>query len=88
MVHQKGGLVVRHANRFGAGEPGIQVGDLQHIAALERRGKGHLHLPAPLRTCLPLLVYGNAFGQPARHTLVGELERDHVRQLVPERRLP
>ena len=43
---------------------------------------------APLRPRDLLFVLRDAFGQPARHALVGHLQRDDVRQLVPQRRLP
>ena len=35
-----------------------------------------------------LLVDRDAFGQPARHALIRHLQRDDVRQLVPQRRFP
>ena len=35
-----------------------------------------------------LLPHRDAFGQPARHALVRQLQRDHVRELVPQRRAP
>ena len=35
-----------------------------------------------------LLVHRDAFGEPARHALVRHLQRDDVRELVPQRRFP
>ena len=51
-------------------------------------GELDVHLAAPLGARLLLLVDRDAFGQPARQPLVRHLQRDDVRQLVPERRFP
>ena len=43
---------------------------------------------APTRPRNLLFVHRDAFSEPPRHPLVRHLERDHVRQLVPQRRFP
>ena len=82
-------LEVGERNRAAVGERGVQIlaasasrlrlsiaGEL-HVLPRAHSGRAHL-----------LLVDRDAFGQPARHPLIRHLQRDHVRQLVPERRLP
>src|SRR5207249_7498731 len=61
---------------------------LQRLAALEHRGEGDIHLASPLGSSPLLLVHRRAFGEPPRQALIRHLQRDDVRQLVPERRFP
>ena len=51
-------------------------------------GKLERQLPAPRRLPPIFLVHRDAFGQPSRHAVLGQLQRVHVRQFVPQRGLP
>ena len=69
-------------------KPAFRSLSLQRLLSLQRHRERHFHLAAPLRARLAFLVDRDPFGQPARHPLIRHLQRDDVRQLVPQRRLP
>ena len=88
MVDEEGRLVVRQRDGVGLGEAGVEIAKLQHFSLVHRLGERDFHVAAPLGPLLPFLVDGNPFGQPARDPLLRHLQRDDVRELVPERGLP
>ena len=51
-------------------------------------GEEHLGLATPALACAGLLEHRNALAQPARQSVARHLQRDHVRQFVPQRRRP
>ena len=81
-------LEVRERNRLGVRERGVQVAELQRLAAVQHPRKPDVHAASPLGTLERFFVHRDAFGQPAGDSLVGHLDRDDVRQLVPQRRFP
>ena len=65
--------------------------DLQrHAGALRtaRAGRPARNATHPFRTRARFFVFRDAFAEPARQSVVRHLERDDVRQFVPERRGP
>ena len=85
---QQRGLVVGQRDGLRIGEARVEIAELEDLAALQPGGEGHFHLAPPFLPCPRLLVAGDALGEPAWHTLAGHLQRNHVRQLVPERSAP
>ena len=83
VINEQRRFVVRERDGVGTREPRVEVCQLQRLASLEREREGNLHLASPIRTRLGLLVLGDPFGQPSRDPLIGHLERDDVRHLVP-----
>ena len=88
VLDQQGGLVVRKRDRLRTRKRGVEIAQLQRLAAVQHAGEGDVHLATPLGARLFLLVDGDAFGEPARDPLVRHLQRDDVRELVPHRRFP
>jgi hypothetical protein len=88
LVDEQRRLEVRERDRLRVRERLVQIVQLQRLAAIEALSELDVHFTAPFGPCALLLVDRDAFGEPAWHALVRHLDRDHVRQLVPERRLP
>ena len=88
MLDEQRRLVVRERDFLRVGERGVEVAQLQRLAVVEDLGELHVHLARPLRTGALFLEHRDAFGQPPRHALIRHLDRDDVRELVPERRFP
>ena len=62
----------------------VDVANLGDLAVLERPRKRNLCFASPFGTCAPLLKLRDAFGHPAWHPVVGHLQADDMRHLVPE----
>ena len=88
MLDDQRALVVRERYRLRILERGVQILQLQRLAAIEQAGEHQIHVAAPLGPRALLLVLRDAFGEPPRHALVRHLQRDHVPELVPQRRFP
>ena len=74
---------------LGAGEGAVEVGEprrhpVRPGASTNASSASRAHSGRDA----PLLVDRHALGQPARHALLRELQREDVGQLVPQRRLP
>ena len=88
VLDQQRRLVVRERDRARVLEAGVQIAQLEDLAGVDRARKRQLHLAAPFRPRPLLLEHRDAFGEPARDALIRQLQRDHVRDLVPQRRAP
>ena len=82
------GFVIGERDLFGIGEGCVQLAQRHDVALAVRGGERQLAFPSPVGSAELFFVHRDAFGEPPRHALPGELQRDHVAELVPERRLP
>ena len=81
-------LEVGERNRARILERRVQILQLERLAVFEHQRELHVHLAPPLGARALFLVHGDALGEPPRHALLRHLQRDDVRELVPERGLP
>ena len=88
VIDNLGRLVVGQHDQLGILEALVQVPELQRLALLERLREGHGGLTSPVGPGLRLLPHRDAFREPPRDAVVRHLQRDDVRQLVPQRFLP
>ena len=76
-------------NGRGVRDRRVHLADRQRrILPLDRLREVHFLVATPLRPRPLLLVNRDAFGQPPRDPLFRQLQRHHVRQLVPQGRSP
>ena len=69
-------------------KPEFRSASCSDLALAVQARERQLRVARPRRVGEPLLVDRDAFGDPPRHALVRQLQREHVGQLVPHRRLP
>ena len=65
-----------------------QLAHRREFFAENHRAISRVHVLSPTRTLLPFLEDADALTKPARHLVLRERERDDVRELMPQHRLP
>ena len=88
VLHHQRRLVIRQADRAAVGERGVQRRQRDRLAGGVGAQEIDLALAAPAGVGAALLEHRGAFGEPARHALVRQLQGDDVGELVPQRRRP
>jgi len=88
VIDQQRRLEVCERDRVGTRESGVEIGQLESLALFQRGGERHLHVAPPFGPRLRFFPHRNALGEPTGHALIGHLQRDDVRELVPQRGLP
>ncbi len=88
VLDDQGRLVIDERDHPRIAEAFVDVAEFEELPGRERLGERNLALPAPLWTSPPLLELRNALGDPPGHAVIGHLQADYVRHLVPERSGP
>ena len=78
-------LEVGDRQRLGTLERVRQLLHAERLALAEQMRELERQLASPRGIAPVLLVDGDALREPARHAVVGQLQREDVRELVPER---
>src|SRR6266852_2572527 len=84
-------LKVSDRNSIGSFRPnerGVEIVDLDEAAIAYRLQVLERPVVAPASPRATLFVYRQTFREPARNSMIGHLERDHMSKLVPQRTPP
>ena len=72
----------------GSTEQAVELHQRRNLAVVVRVEQTAIHAALPRAVALPLLVDREPLGQPPRHAVLAQRERQHVHVLVPHRRRP